>query len=47
MKNKEDKETRKKNNNKLLKDLMDAGAALAIKSKDSKFNKIIKDRANY
>ncbi len=43
-----DKETRKKQNEKELKDLMDAGAALAIKSKnDTKFNKIIKEKSAY
>ena len=47
MNNKESKENRKKKNDKLLKEIMDAGAALAIKSKDKKFNKIIKERANY
>lgn len=44
---KPDKKTKKKENEKLLKDLMDAGSVLAIKSKDLKFNKIIKDRSGY
>ena len=47
MNNKENKGKRKKENNELLKNIMDVGAALAIKSKYSKFNKIIKDKANY
>lgn len=43
-----DKETRKKQNEKELKDIMDAGAALAIKSKeDPTFNKIIKEKSGY
>ncbi len=43
-----DKETRKKQNEKELKDIMDAGAALAIKSKeDPAFNKIIKEKSGY
>ena len=45
---KPDKETRKKQNEKVLKDIMDAGAALAIKSKeDPAFNKIIKEKSGY
>lgn len=43
-----DKETRKQQNEKELKDIMDAGAALAIKSKeDPVFNKIIKEKSGY
>lgn len=45
---KPDKETRKKQNEKELKKLMDAGATLAIKSKeDPTFNKIIKEKSGY
>ena len=43
---KPDKETRKKQNEEQLKEIMDAGAVLAIKSQDPAFNKIIKERAN-
>ena len=45
---KPDKEARKKKNEKELKDIMDAGAVLAIKSKeDPAFNKIIKEKSGY
>lgn len=45
--NSEEKKTKKEKNEKKLKEIMDAASFLAIKSKDPKFNKVIKERANY
>ena len=41
------KEEIKQENEKELQEIMEAASALAVKSKDPAFNKIIKERANY